>query len=171
MLEIDLNQLKRDKTIVREVGVEPEEFDVSRFGFCLSSPISVNLKAYHANNEALTVKGSIETLVEQECRRCLKPVETKMMTKLDLHFTSKQAPQISEKIEEELQFDWSQGELDLMEYLFQEIVLNAPAFVECDQSCRGICAGCGTNLNKLKCDCPEKATDPRWNVLLKNSNK
>ena len=165
MLEIDLKQLKREKTIVREVGVEPEEFDVSQFGFCLSSPISVNLKAHHANNEELTVKGSLETLVEQECRRCLKPVETKMMTKLDLHFTSKQALQTSEKIEEELQFDWSQGELDLMGYLFQEIVLNAPTFVECDQSCRGICAGCGVNLNKLKCDCPEGATAPRLSLI------
>ena len=122
MLEIDLKQLKRDKTIVREVGVEPEEFDVSQFGFCLSSPISVNLKAHHANNEELTVKGSLETLVEQKCRRCLKPVETKMMTKLDLHFTSKQALQTSEKIEEELQFDWSQGELDLMGYLFLSLI-------------------------------------------------
>ena len=171
MLDIDLNQLMRVKTIVKEIIVEPDEFDVSSFNFCLNSPVSVNLKASHTSSEELMLTGSLETLVEQNCSRCLKPVETKMVTEVDLHFTSKEAIEMSDEIEEELQFEWSQGALDVKSHLFQEIILNAPAFVQCGDSCQGICPGCGLNLNKTKCECPEQPRDPRWDVLLPNLNK
>jgi uncharacterized protein len=36
----------------------------------------------------------------------------------------------------------------------------------CNENCKGICAGCGADLNTELCKCPEKPADPRWEKLL-----
>ncbi|SVB09133.1 uncharacterized protein METZ01_LOCUS161987 [marine metagenome] len=171
MVEIDLNRLRRTRTIIKRGNVESEEFDVAGFGICLKSPVNINLKAARAENEDLLILGTLQTRLKQKCRRCLIPVITNMNVDLDLHFRPKDAVESLDEIEEELQFDWNQGHLDLNTHLVQEIVLSAPTFVECDETCQGICAGCGVDLNQLKCDCPEQPADPRWDVLIQNPHK
>ena len=46
-----------------------------------------------------------------------------------------------------------------------EVILAIPAFVECRRECRGICAGCGENLNESECMCSPGGMDPRWDAL------
>jgi uncharacterized protein len=43
----------------------------------------------------------------------------------------------------------------------------------CKSDCKGICPGCGVDLNREKCRCSGKTVDPRWEKLLdiKNDNQ
>ncbi len=61
---------------------------------------------------------------------------------------------------------------NLEEFLRDEVLLHIPVKRLCDDSCKGICADCGSNLNVDKCVCTVKADSP-FAVLsqLKKDNK
>jgi len=46
--------------------------------------------------------------------------------------------------------------IDLGNDIRQEIILSFPDRVLCDPACRGLCLGCGVDLNKEKCQCSKK---------------
>lgn len=58
-------------------------------------------------------------------------------------------------------------EIDLKYVLNETVVLNHPIKMLCSDDCKGLCAGCGTNLNKEECKCQETEIDPRWEELRK----
>ena len=55
--------------------------------------------------------------------------------------------------------------LDLSEALREELYLQCPAKLLCDENCKGLCPTCGANLNIGVCTCP-KQVDPRLSALL-----
>ena len=56
-------------------------------------------------------------------------------------------------------------EIDLEPHLRDELIMTIPRFVECRTDCRGLCAGCGENLNENECQCSVEDMDPRWDAL------
>ena len=56
-------------------------------------------------------------------------------------------------------------EINLGALLLQELILALPIKVLCKQGCRGICPGCGKNLNLESCDCDVDRLDPRMAAL------
>ncbi len=55
--------------------------------------------------------------------------------------------------------------LDLDELLYQEIILNLPVKIICNDNCRGICPTCGANLNLKNCNCDIGEPDSRFASL------
>ncbi|HEY8831508.1 MAG TPA: DUF177 domain-containing protein, partial [Gemmatimonadaceae bacterium] len=58
--------------------------------------------------------------------------------------------------------------LDLRPSVRETWLLTAPAYVQCSEDCKGLCAICGTNLNESSCNCTPTTADSRWNALLKH---
>ena len=56
--------------------------------------------------------------------------------------------------------------LDLSELARETFILNMPSKTLCREDCRGLCSGCGANLNHEKCRC-KKEVDPRLAALAK----
>jgi hypothetical protein len=56
-------------------------------------------------------------------------------------------------------------EIDLTDAVREHVLLAVPGFVECSESCRGLCPRCGVNRNDVSCDCAENAGDDRWAAL------
>ena len=55
--------------------------------------------------------------------------------------------------------------LDLAAICWEELMLALPPTPLCRQSCKGLCAGCGVNLNEGMCACTEEEGDPRMAAL------
>jgi uncharacterized protein len=55
-------------------------------------------------------------------------------------------------------------EIDPGDAVREELILSVPNYVLCTDECRGICAGCGADLNSGSCTC-EPELDHRWAVL------
>ena len=53
------------------------------------------------------------------------------------------------------------GKLDLDAPVCDEILLSFPMRILCSEDCRGLCAGCGVDLNREACRCTKKEVDPR----------
>ena len=55
--------------------------------------------------------------------------------------------------------------LDVDQLVRDELLLNLPMKVLCDEDCKGICNRCGANLNYETCDCDRSVPDPRMSVI------
>lgn len=75
--------------------------------------------------------------LENHCARCLDRISRPENLKL------------------ELEFDLSPGTeyIDVGKRLREEIILGFSLRILCRPDCRGICPGCGADLNSEKCDC------------------
>ena len=57
--------------------------------------------------------------------------------------------------------------IDLYDVIYNDVVLNLPTQVLCDENCKGLCPDCGANLNTGDCTCADEKIDPRF-AKLKN---
>ena len=119
--------------------------------------------------EDIRLLGNFSTTVEVRCARCIEPVSTKVGGDFDLLYRplGVDAGHDERSISEaETEIGYYSGEgIQLEDVLREQILLALPVKVVCRQDCRGICAGCGRNLNVEACACEEQPPDPRWAAL------
>ena len=59
----------------------------------------------------------------------------------------------SENKDDEDAYFYSKGLIDLTEMVNEKLLLSFPYSVLCKEDCKGICVGCGANLNYEDCKC------------------
>lgn len=115
------------------------------------------------------ISGRMSARVKVECDRCLQDVELPVDSEFNLEYvTADQYAQLNaaELSEEDLQLSIYDGEVfDIDEIVREQLLLAIPYQAVCQETCRGFCPSCGTNLNFNKCDCREVEIDPRWAAL------
>jgi uncharacterized protein len=60
---------------------------------------------------------------------------------------------------------YENDQIDLGQLMREQFYLALPMKPLCRDECRGLCAVCGTNLNRSMCDCKRDWEDPRLAVL------
>jgi uncharacterized protein len=63
--------------------------------------------------------------------------------------------------------DNSESLYDISPRVMEAVILEMPIRFLCDENCKGLCSGCGVNLNSGDCDCDGEKGDPRWAPLKK----
>lgn len=106
--------------------------------------------------------GRMSGSLEMPCRRCLKPAGAAVREDLHLLFAETGAEEADDP--DVFVISPHTPELDLRPAIREQWLLAAPAFLECREQCRGLCARCGADLNEGPCDCPPE-TDSRWSAL------
>jgi uncharacterized protein len=107
------------------------------------------------------------------CSRCLATVELPLESTFNLTFarsvpgSGEMALAESRELEaEEMGIVLFAGdEIDFREVVQEQVILAVPMQVLCREDCRGLCAGCGANLNTGACRCARDEVDPRLAVL------
>lgn len=56
---------------------------------------------------------------------------------------------------------YNNDEIDLKELIKEQVLISVPMKPLCSENCKGICAGCGKELNAGPCECNEDILDPR----------
>ncbi len=111
------------------IGLSDEEID-------LRSPITINVGIKRVDNHIIA-----HTKVSADhgymCSRCLE----------DFHEVRRNEYYFDFEVNPEVEY------IDLGEEIRQEMILADPARILCKSDCKGICPGCGANLNKEKCKC------------------
>jgi uncharacterized protein len=109
------------------------------------------------------VSGSFST----PCHRCLDPASCTVASSFDLvvqkadpHASPGPAP----TDEDFVVLPAGENRLELGAYIHENLVLDIPMQILCAETCKGLCSGCGANLNRESCRC-EAPVDPRWNEL------
>lgn len=131
-------------------------------------PISVSGKLTRVGPD-LRLQGLARLTLDTECTRCGGPAEHVILGELDLFLTRGREPELEAEREltpEELEANYFEGdEIDLSPYFREEIALQVPIQVLCSEECKGLCPGCGADLNAEACSCPENEGDPRLAAL------
>lgn len=115
------------------------------------------------------VEGVINAEIELECTRCLQKIEQNFEFPFAAAFVSSENYTQAKEAElnaEDLDVSIIEGnEIDLSELVREQILLNLPEQVFCQENCKGLCEKCGANRNLIDCNCKEKEIDPRWSAL------
>lgn len=107
------------------------------------------------------LRGVLSADFSVPCNRCLESVGAPVQTEFTHYYSSN-----GEEAENEglgvtaVESD----EIDVEPIVGEELVLALPTYVLCKEGCKGLCVGCGTNLNEAPCVC-EAVVDPRWDKL------
>lgn len=119
--------------------------------------------------------GSLKVNTLQECDRCLEPYEQP----LDLHFRIDMELLEDEEEAGQADVDHTCGDseidvifleepvVDLGAVLEQQVYLALPAKRLCRPECKGLCPGCGVNLNEKRCVCSGGQSSSPFAVLEK----
>lgn len=105
--------------------------------------------------------------VEFECTKC----KTKFKKKIEvpqaerLYFFEKQKG--VQDVMDQFHVDLKNMEIDVSDFLRQEIILHFPMIPVHSNSCKGLCPKCGTNLNKKSCNCKPDSKPEKPLAILK----
>jgi uncharacterized protein len=115
--------------------------------------------------DGLLVRGLLHAELELSCARCLHEVSHDVDADVVELFVdpARASAEALEGLEEG--YAVAEDHIDLDALLRDGLAPNAPYRPLCAESCQGLCARCGADLNAGACGCAEEGTDPRWAAL------
>lgn len=120
-------------------------------------------------NGRVRLRGQLRAGIEINCDRCLRAVPYKVVNEFDVVYAPADTEIEMEKRElqtEDLEFDvYEADSISTDELAREQILLNLPTRILCQEECQGLCLSCGTDLNQHSCGCQQETIDPRWQAL------
>jgi uncharacterized protein len=135
-------------------------------GFRVAAPVTL---AFDKDKDMFRLAGTVRTTLELPCSRCLEPFTLPVDASFDLRYQP-HAVNTGDG-EREIEEDdlttafYESDEIDLGQLMREQFLLSVPMKPLCRPDCKGLCASCGTNLNRATCDCRREWEDPRFKAL------
>lgn len=128
------------------------------FDLDLLRPVNVLLNL-NRHPDHIRITGKLEGNLRVSCHRCLKPFPLFLNESVDIYLIEKERmPKDDEKElqPDEILYEFFDGEvIEVDQLVAEQIFLALPVKVLCNEMCKGICPGCGANLNEEECRCSE----------------
>ncbi|MCI5689396.1 MAG: DUF177 domain-containing protein [Clostridiales bacterium] len=115
--------------------------------------------------DVLVLEGEAKSLLDYTCDRCMSGFSREKTVPLSFL--------LAETLEGEDDGEivlLEDGEIDVGELAYTAFILDMDTKHLCSEDCKGLCPGCGVNLNQEPCRCKKQA-DPRWAALEQLLNK
>ncbi len=107
--------------------------------------------------EGILVQGDLQLGIEDECYRCLKPIDREIEVSIEELYAYPDPNDSEFSIDEDAM-------LDLAPLIRAEAIIADTRGALCQPDCKGLCPQCGRNWNDGTCDCGA-AIDPRFAKL------
>ncbi|MBU0529803.1 DUF177 domain-containing protein [bacterium] len=159
-----LYRTELDKGISKKLfDIDTNQFQLDELDF-YENTINGELSAERSSN-GYHISGILNIPFEQTCDRCLTKFHNLRSTEFNFWLTDKNEL-LQGDSDDILYFSRDDNEIDL-KTLFQEIILLEKQMKSiCNESCKGLCSSCGTNLNYENCRCSiEESKDDSWEPL------
>lgn len=122
--------------------------------------LDVVLTSVHGGIE---VAGTVRAPWQGECRRCLRPVSSELVSEVRELYRPPERDGGEEPDEET--YELGSDHLDLTPLARDAVLLELPLAPLCRPDCAGLCPTCGADRNTTPCDCASEVLDPRWAAL------
>ena len=97
------------------------------------------------------VSGSLQAVLHCNCSRCLDEYDQSLSRRFEFLLVD---PARYPKVEADAGLDTYQGdEIDLGALAREQALLELDSSIVCSEACKGLCPGCGANLNREVCRC------------------
>ncbi|HXM37213.1 MAG TPA: DUF177 domain-containing protein [Gemmatimonadales bacterium] len=160
MLRVDLRELALGPVETRGELALADPL-IAETDLVLREPVVVGGRLQGIGDGRFYWHGTLRTVAQGECRRCLAPVSTAVATDIGALFT--QDPEALED-PDSYALAAEATEVDLTPAIREELLLAVPRYVLCREDCRGLCPRCGQDLNAGPCGCTA-ASDSRRQPL------
>jgi uncharacterized protein len=142
--------------------------DVSLCPFRCVRPIEADLHV-ERQTDHVVARGRVEGLLQFECCRCLQPLQWDLEAEIDAYMVPQSESYDDEEVElqaEDLEFEFFDGEvIEIDRLVAEQLFLAIPVKPLCAEQCKGICPGCGAELNRASCSCEPMFEDSPFAVL------
>jgi uncharacterized protein len=155
---LDSSQVRR---LLVPVGVELT--DGEEYEEYVEVAVRLTPASTSAGATAIHVRGSIRGQFNVVCARCLGTAPV-VVDEAELSLTfmppSDKSPAEREELnEDDLDTFVHDGvQVDLEPVIREQLVLAIPITPLCSEDCKGICGGCGVDLNRASCECKEASS-------------
>lgn len=122
----------------------------------------------HKILDAVTLDIRVEAALDLDCGRCLETFQTPVQGGFRYTLVPSRGPEEpgEEPDDEDISFGhYREDTIDLDALVFEQVLLQVPMKPLCAETCRGLCAQCGANLNAESCACRPGAVDRRLEAL------
>ena len=161
-LNIEEIKLRNGSGIDYTLSETVEDVHSRHYDVVFEGPVDVKI---HVRNDqgTLLLSGTAQGIVSQKCDRCLETYSEPFRVELSDTIYPAHRPV------DELDFyrTYSGSLLDLDETIQEAVIVGMPITRLCGEDCRGICEGCGKNLNEESCVCESNPYNPRMEMLKK----
>ncbi len=141
-------------------------FEFSGLEYKLVSPVHLSGNVSKAGQNCL-LKARVEFEFLASCNRCLADVKVPVEYDIEAYLMREEYDE--SEFEDADVFKIDSSELDLMKIVESTLCFNLPQRILCSEYCKGICSGCGANLNTEECKCEDSIDvddiDPRFAKL------
>ena len=133
-----------------------------RYGNCFPVDEPVEAEGSVRNTAGvLVMTGNIHTTIHGVCDRCASDFAQDVEFPIDVVLVTELS---NDENEDEWVFPLEGDSADLEDIVRTVFVLNMDSKLLCKPDCKGVCGGCGRNLNHEDCSC-QKELDPRFAAL------
>jgi len=166
MLSFDIRSLET-KAVHVDGSIQPDDSIWEEGDVRPSQPVRVIGRLSSAGEGRFYFAGRIDGGIVLPCRFCLEEVAVAVDEEVNFLLAAIGADEADDP--DVFLYDPNARMLDLRAAVRETWLLTAPAYVQCKEDCKGLCATCGTNLNESTCNCvPAIKTESRWGPLLKH---
>ncbi len=142
----------------------------SKIDFDFETPLLSEVKIWKAD-QSVFMKGKIETNLRLQCVRCLREFFHPFFSTFELTLQSFKGDSFNEETEldagEMESSFFAGGEIHLSEIACEQIFLEIPYQPLCHEDCKGLCPGCGKDLNLSSCECVKEEFASGFSILKK----
>lgn len=118
--------------------------------------------------ETFYIDATVTGVFSTACHKCLESTCYQVQSSFKLvvqRARDRERHGALETAEDYLRLPAGQNDLSLDQYIYESLVVSVPIQIVCQDGCKGLCAGCGANLNREPCTCEAQQGDPRWDAL------
>jgi uncharacterized protein len=165
----DITESEREIVFVERLDELNELYKKGEFRDFGFPPFLEVALAYYRSGQEIFFKGSLSGRLEACCSRCLSNYSFELDK--DFDFVLVPDPSKSGRRTEELKREdlglsyYSTEEINVTPLIREQVMLALPTRPLCHESCRGLCSGCGVNLNHETCNCVTSTADSRMAIF------
>lgn len=167
MLVLNLSKIRTAHEHIEQV-YQPDAVGAEHDTYRVTAPVNLAFDIYKDKDQFRLV-GTVKTTLELPCSRCLEPFVWPVDAEFDLRYQphSQNTGEGEQEVEEDdlTTAFYENDEIDLGQLMREQFYLSLPMKPLCSDACKGLCATCGTNLNRGACDCHPQWEDPRFAAL------
>lgn len=154
----------KDKIAQVDAPIELESFDYQGASYEFAHKEPVNLTITNLGNKTVLIEGKTNISLTLFCSRCLKelnyPMEISFQKEIDFNLSAQERAEGLDETNYIIGYN-----LDVDTLIYDEILIDFPMRILCDEDCKGLCKTCGANLNEKSCDCDNFDYDPRMSAI------
>jgi uncharacterized protein len=137
-------------------------------GIHLARPVNADVELM-PEEERVKLNGRVQAALVLLCGRCLKEYTFEIDQSFSLVLLKPEPQDMRGEVDlrpDDLDTEHFDGvTIDLDHILGEEILLALPQHGVCSPECKGLCAGCGADLNCEPCTCPEQGRSSPFAAL------